>query len=303
MGEERKIRKTKKLRKLEERISKLTEKNEATPKERITKKIAKLEKKKARLEKWLKIKFPFRFLIKTAAIWLIIVGVCYGCSYIPVVREVKSMAMAAIAYVAPESVATAIDVVTFNVGTNNSDFEWLKSTLNAYISGEVKINVADTNSYSFSSTGDKFYVNDEQVSEERYREFVAEKEREGQEQREKDEKIMQEIFGTTSIDSMPLTQVVMKVITNTTPEIVSQVLDMSGLDAESKERVESDVNRALKIIPKLNNNQMNELVGIVTGKVKEQDEQLMRQAEEAQKNYEDAVRREEELLKELSGNM
>ena len=58
------VRKTGKMRKLEKKIARLNEKNQEMPKESITKKIAKLEKKKANLEKWLRIKLPFRFLIK-----------------------------------------------------------------------------------------------------------------------------------------------------------------------------------------------------------------------------------------------
>ena len=47
--------------------------------------------------------------------------------------------MAAIAYVAPESVAKVLDVVTLNIGANNNDFEWLKTTLLSYLNGEIKL--------------------------------------------------------------------------------------------------------------------------------------------------------------------
>lgn len=135
----RPVRKTGKMRKLEKKMATLNEKNQEMPKESITKKIAKLEKKKARLEKWLQIKLPFRFLIKLGTTWLIVGGVCYGCSYVPVVKEVKSAATAAIAYLAPEPIGQAIDIVTLNFGVSKQDFEWLKTTLKAYIAGEIQI--------------------------------------------------------------------------------------------------------------------------------------------------------------------
>ena len=87
----------------------------------------------------LKVKLPFRILIKTATIWLIIGGVCYGCSYVPVIKELKMAFTGAIAYVVPQPVSSVLDVVTLNLGVSNSDFEWLKSTIKSYINGEVKL--------------------------------------------------------------------------------------------------------------------------------------------------------------------
>ncbi len=226
------VRKTGKMRKLEKKIARLNEKNQEMPKESITKKIAKLEKKKANLEKWLRIKLPFRFLIKLGTTWLMIGGVCYGCSYVPVVKELKSAATAAIAYVAPEPVGQVIDIVTLNFGVSNQDFEWLKTTLKAYISGEIELKITD----------------------EPYEDNA-----------EKTEALAKEVLGTGDLSKLSITDIIGKIATNATPDIISQLLDMMNLTEESRERLEQDMNRALKILPKLNNSQMNELVEMLNG--------------------------------------
>ena len=270
MGEEIKIKKPKKMRKLEKKISKLTERNNITPKKSIEKKITKLEKKKVKLEKWLKIKLPFRILIQVALTWLILGGLCYGCSYVPIVREVKMVTMAAIAYVAPEPVAKVLDVVTLNVGANNNDFEWLKSRLKAYMNEDIKLETtSDENNYSSfgDSDGNTYYIGERQVSEEEYSQFKEKVEKEREEQYEKERELAQEVFGTTSADelnSMSMSEILMKIATNSTSEIISKLLDMSNLTPESRNIVEQDANRALKILKRLNNNQMNELVDIIT---------------------------------------
>lgn len=267
MEEEIKIKKSKKMRKLEKKINKLTEKNNITPKKSIEKKITKLEKKKLKLEKWLKIKLPFRILIKGVATWLIIGGVCYGCSYVPVVREVKMVTMAAIAYVAPEPVSKVLDVVTLNVGASNNDFEWLKNTLRGYISGEIELETISDDSMSYWSNGQEYYIGERQVSEAEYKKHKENLEKTYQEQQAKEEELIKEVLGTTSandITTMSIPDILMKVATNSTSEIISKALDLTDLTAESKKRAEQDLNRGLKILKKLNNNQMNELVEIIT---------------------------------------
>ena len=265
MEEEIKIKKSKKMRKLEKKINKLTEKNNITPKKSIEKKIMKLEKKKAKLEKWLKIKLPFRILIKTGVTWLIIGGVCYGCSYVPVVREVKMVTMAAIAYVAPEPVAKVLDVVTLNVGASNNDFDWLKTTLKAYMNEEIKLETNYTDvgigtGYTYDGESYDYRVNGQKVTEEEYNQYVAQ-------ENEKLENMAQDVLGTTDINTMStmsISEILMKVATNSTPEIISQLLDMSNLTSESRQRLGQDLNKGLKILKKLKNNQMNELVNIIT---------------------------------------
>lgn len=265
MGEEKKVRKPKKMRKLEKKINKLTEKNNITPKNSIEKKLTKLEKKKVKLEKWLKIKLPFRILIKGVATWLIIGGVCYGCSYVPVVKEVKMVTMAAIAYVAPEPVAKVLDVVTLNIGASNNDFEWLKNTLRGYISGDIELQTITTDDnlgtgYMYDGTTHVYTINGKEVTEKEYNQYIAER-------NEKLDNMAQDVLGTTSADdlsTMSISEILMKVATNSTPEIISQLLDMSNLTSESRQRLEQDLNKGLKILKKLNNNQMNELVNIIT---------------------------------------
>lgn len=306
MEEEKKVRKPKKMRKIEKKINKWTERNNITHKKGIEKKIAKLEKKKAKLEKWLKIKLPFRILIKTGVTWLVIGGVCYGCSYVPVVREIKMVTMAAIAYVAPEPVVKALDVVTLNIGTSNKDFEWLKTRTLSYLNGEIKldkiINESAGNSAVYSFDGEKYvyYLDGKEVTEAEYK-------KESKKQQEELEGLMQDVFGTTSADdlnSMPIPEILMKVATNSTPEIVSKVLDITDLTDESKQILEQDINRALKIIPKLNNNQMNELVEIITNEMKKKQEEnnkMFQDALDAQKNSQsqmDEEQRELELLQQ-----
>ncbi len=305
MGEETKIKKPKKMKKLEKKINKLTEKNNITPKKSIEKKLTKLEKKKVKLEKWLKIKLPFRFLIKTGVTWLIIGGVCYGCSYVPVVREIKMTTMAAIAYVAPEPVVKVLDVVTLNIGASNSDFEWLKTTLLSYLNEEIKLDTVSDDSTNYSSgysqdqSDYSYYIGERPVSEAEFKKYQADWEKKNQEQQEKTNELMQDVFGTTSandLTAMSIPEILMKVATNSTPEIVSKVLDMTDLTEESKQILEQDINRALKIIPKLNNNQMNELVDIIQNamnrsseeyeKAKDAMEETQRQMEEEQRQME-----------------
>lgn len=315
MEENKKIRKPKKMRKLEKKIAKLTEKNNIQTKQSTSKKIMKLEKKKAKLEKWLKIKLPFRFLIKTGVTWLILGGVCYGCSYVPVVREIKMTTMAAIAYVAPEPVVKVLDVVTLNVGASNSDFKWLKTTLLSYLNGEIKLdevineNTGHSGGYSFDGEKYVYHLDGKEVTEAEYKKYeedrekrFAEMEQEGKKQQAQTNELMQDVFGTTSandITTMSIPEILMKVATNSTPEIVSQVLDMTDLTAESKQRVEQDINRALKIIPKLNNNQMNELVEIITNamnKMQEESNKMYQDALEAQKGYQTQMEEEQRQM-------
>lgn len=254
-----------KMKKIEKKIAKLEEKKLKEPSTKLDKKIMKLEKKKVKLEKWLKIKLPFRILIKGLATWLIIGGVCYGCSYVPVLKEVKMVAMATISYVAPEPVATVLDIVTLNVGVNNNDFEWLKTTLMAYMNEEIELETNYTDNdigtgYTYDGTSYIYTINGQQVTEEEYNQYISKK-------NEELENMAQEVLGTTDVNemsSMSISDILIKVATNATPEIVSQFLDTSNLTDESKQRLEQDINRALKIIPKLNNNQMNELVEIIS---------------------------------------
>lgn len=124
-------------------------------------------------------------------------------------------------------------------------------------------------------------------------------EEEGKKQQAKQEELLNDVLGTTSADdlnSMSIPEILMKVATNSTPEIVSKVLDMTDLTEESKQILEQDINRALKIIPKLNNNQMNELVDIIQNamnrsseeyeKAKDAMEETQRQMEEEQRQME-----------------
>lgn len=322
MEEEKKKRKPKKMRKLEKKIEKLTEKNTKETKSRISKKIMKLEKKKTRLEKWLKIKLPFRFLIKTAVVWLILGGVCYGCSYVPVVKEIKMVAMAGISYVAPEPVVKALDIVTLNIGVNNNDFEWLKTRIKGYMTGEIELKPVIDNSTEHSggislvNGKTTYYLDGKEVSEEEFKKYEEdreqrwkERERIGQEQQKQEDELMQEVFGTTDMNSvslMSIPQILMKVATNSTPEIVSKVIDMIDLTEESKRVLEQDVNRALKIIPKLNNNQMNELVEIITdemNRIQEENNELMNKArnavEETRKQMDEEQRKLEEMEQQM----
>lgn len=232
------VRKTGKMKKIERKIAKLTKENQVAPKESLTKKIAKLEKKKMKHKKWLSIKLPVRILIKGVITWGVIGVTCYACSYVPIVKEVKSMATAAIAYVAPKSVGTVVDVATLNFGANNKDYEWLKNTIVAYVSETTKI--------EFITEADEQYV---QYSD----------------QQEKTEELAQEVFGTTNLQDLSPTDIVNKLTTNSTPEIVSQLVQVMNLTEESKKTLEQDLNRALKILPKLNTNQMNELIDLITG--------------------------------------
>lgn len=307
MEEEIKIKKSKKMRKLEKKINKLTEKNNITPKKSIEKKITKLEKKKLKLEKWLKIKLPFRILIKGLATWLIIGGVCYGCSYVPVVREVKMVTMATLAYVAPEPVAKVLDVITLNVGASNNDFEWLKTTLKAYMNEEVKLETNHTDvgigtGYTYDGESYDYRVNGQKVTEEEYNQYVAQ-------ENEKLENMAQDVLGTTDINTMStmsISEILMKVATNSTPEIISQLLDMSNLTYESRQKVEQDINRALKILKKLNNNQMNELIEIINERINIEEQKynenklFYQKSEELAKKYNQLMEKEQELFKQYS---
>lgn len=260
-----------KMKKLEKKISKLEEQKLKKPSSRLDKKIIKLEKKKVKLEKWLKIKLPLRILIKGAATWLIIGGVCYGCSYIPIVKEIKMATMGAVAYVAPDPVVKVLDVVTLNIGANKNDFEWLKTTLQSYLDDESKLEVDNNTGFVY----DDYRINGQQVTEEEYNQYISKN-------NEKLDNMAEEVLGATSLEqmsSMSIPEILIKVATNSTPEIVSQFLDMSNLTKESKQRVEQDVNRAIKIIPKLNNNQMDELVNMINSKNEENQKQDKLQAE------------------------
>lgn len=305
MEEEIKVKKTKKMKKLERKITKLTEKNNGTPKKSIEKKITKLEKKKTRLEKWLKIKLPFRILIKGIATWLILGGICYGCSYVPVVREVKMVAMAAIAYVAPEPVTKVLDIVTINVGANNDDFEWLKNTLKSYMNGEVELENKDYD-YGYISNGPdglEYYIGENQVSEAEYREFQEKLDKKNQEQQAKADKLTQDILGTTSTDelqAMSIAEILVKVATNSTPELVSTIIDMTDLTEEGKEIAKQDLNKALKILKKLNNNQMNELVEIITNANNAIMDEAQRASDEYKATMEEEQRKLEEMQKQLA---
>lgn len=191
MEEEKKVRKPKKMRKLEKKINKLTEKNNITPKKSIEKKLTKLEKKKVKLEKWLKIKLPFRILIKTGVTWLIIGGVCYGCSYVPVVREVKMATMVAISYVAPEPVVKVLDVVTLNIGASNRDFEWLKTRALSYLNGEIKLDeiinesVGHSGGYSFDGEKYVYHLDGKEVTEAEYKKYEEDREKDFQKWKKK----------------------------------------------------------------------------------------------------------------------
>lgn len=297
---------SRKMKKLEKKLRILEDKKLKQPSEKINKKIMKLEKKKARLEKWLKIKLPFRILIRTGVTWLIIGGVCYGCSYVPVVREIKIATMTAIAYVAPEPVVKVLDVVTLNVGASNSDFEWLKTTLMAYINEEIKLETKSTDEstevhYYYDGNKYIYYRNGKEVSEEEYKKYEAERDKKWQEQREK----VNDVLGTTSLEevnTMSIPEILMKVATNSTPELISELLDMSNLTEESKQRVEQDINKALKIIPKLNNNQMNELVEIITNLLRKQQEEadkLMQQAIDTQNSYQQQMENEQREMEQI----
>lgn len=258
-----------KLKKIEKKLSMLEQKKIEKPSSTIDKKIEKLEKKKTKLEKWLRVKLPVRILIKGVAVWLVIGGICYICSYVPVVKEIKVAAMGAIAYAAPEPVVKILDVVTLNVGVNNNDFEWLKTTLKGYIDVDIILETddkeGDIGHYS-DENGDIYTIKGEQVSKEEYNRYI-------EEQNGKLENMVGEVFGTTTakdISSMSLSELIMKVATNSTPELVSQLLDMTNLTSESKKRAEQDINKALKVITKLNNNQMNELVDIINDIIEEE---------------------------------
>ena len=128
---------------------------------------------------------------------------------------------------------------------------------------------SDENNYSSfgDSDGNTYYIGERQVSEEEYSQFKEKVEKEREEQYEKERELAQEVFGTTSADelnSMSMSEILMKIATNSTSEIISKLLDMSNLTPESRNIVEQDANRALKILKRLNNNQMNELVDIIT---------------------------------------
>lgn len=316
MGEEIKIKKPKKMRKLEKKISKLTERNSITPKKSIEKKITKLEKKKVKLEKWLKIKLPFRILIQVALTWLILGGLCYGCSYVPIVREVKMVTMAAIAYVAPEPVAKVLDVVTLNVGANNNDFEWLKNRLRGYISGDIQIeteydsSTEHSGSVSLNDNGEYTYILDgKEISEEEYKKYEenrekrwAEMDKKGQEQQAKQEELLKEVLGTTSADelsSMSMAEILVKIATTSTPEIISRLLDISNLTPESRNIVEQDANRALKILKRLNNNQMNELVDIITTTSNDIMNEAQKAVDETNAQMEEEQRKIEEMQQKM----
>jgi len=229
------VRKTGKMKKIERKIANLTEKNQENPKESTVKKIAKLEKKKARLEKWLRIKLPFRFLIKLGIAWLILGLICLACTYIPILREIKSAITAAIAYAAPEEVGQVLDAVTLNFGANKQETEWLQDTLDAYLNEEIVLETKPVENTP--------------------------------EMKQEAEALAQEVLGTTDVKNMSMKEIASKVATNATPELVSEALDMMNLTEESKQQVEADVNRALEIIPKLNNSQMNELMGVINKQV------------------------------------
>lgn len=254
-----------KIKKIEEKLLELKEEQKENPSTKIDTRINKLEKKKQRQENWLKIKLPFRILIKGGAIWLIIGLICYICSYVPIVKEIKTATMGAIAYLAPEPVVKVIDVVTLNVGVSNNDFNWLKDTLINYLTGDVELETNDKDSdtgYSYSNTnGYTYKIKGKEVSKEEYDKFI-------EEQNGTLENILEEVLGTTSIDtmnSMSISEILVKIATNSTPEIVSQILDMSNLTNESKQEVQKDANKALKIIHRLNNNQMDELIDLIIG--------------------------------------
>lgn len=261
MEENQKQIKNKKLRKIEQKINDLKEKNNIEPKKRLEKKIIKLEKKKEKLEKWLKIKLPFRILIRFSTVWLAIGIICLGSSYVPILKEVKTVTMAAIAYVAPEPLAKALDIVTLNVGAKNNDFEWLKTTVKSYLYEEIKLeteSIENNGGAGVRYDGEKYVytINGKEVSETEYNEYI-------EKENAKIEEMAKEVFGTdssTEITSMSIAEIITRVATNSTPELVSQLLDMSNLTKSSRERLEKDINKALKIVPKLNNNQMNELV-------------------------------------------
>lgn len=258
-----------KLKKLEKKLAKLEEKKLTKPSFKLDKKIMKLEKKKIKLEKWLKIKLPFRILITTGIIWVSIAGISYACSYIPVLKEIKVAATGAIAYAAPEPVSKALDIITLNVGTNNNDFEWLKNTIKGYLTGEIQLDTVD---YDYTSDGESYTQSLGEISEEEYERIMAKQ----QEINNELDGLATEALGTSidNIESMSLSEILMRVATNSTPELVSKILDATNLTTESKQRVQQDVNRALKIIPKLNNNQMSELVDLITNILQDANEQF-----------------------------
>lgn len=297
-----------KMKKLEKKLSKLEEQKANNSNAKLDKKIMKLEKKKAKLEKWLKIKLPFRILIKGLTTWLIIGGVCYGCSYVPAIKEVKMIAMATISYVAPEPVTKVLDVVTLNVGVSNNDFEWLKTTLQKYINEEVELKTKDNvntgvvSNYN-KNTGEIYYTyffNGKEITEEEYEQHVSEI-------NEGLVNTAEEVLGATTseeIEAMTISEILMKITTNATPELVSELLDKSYLTEESKDIIKQDANKALKILPRLNNNQMSTLVNIINEKInieKQKDNEyslFYQNVNELEEKHNQLMEKEQELLKE-----
>ena len=286
-----------KMKKLEKKISKLEEQKLKKPSSRLDKKIIKLEKKKVKLEKWLKIKLPLRILIKGVATWLIIGGVCYGCSYIPVVREVKMATMAAIAYATPEPVTKVLDVVTLNVGVNKDDFEWLKTRLQNYINGEIQLNVKQDESesnyiYIYDEDSDACYIDYNSENQPSDEEYINDKNKEIDELTEK-------ALGTSinNVNSMSIPEILMRVSINSTPELISKILDTTNLTTESKQILEKDINKALKIIPKLNNTEINELIELITNMFN--NNEIINQANTQKENTQMLTELEQEQLKAL----
>lgn len=286
-----------KMKKLEKKISKLEEQKLKKPSSRLDKKIIKLEKKKVKLEKWLKIKLPLRILIKGVATWLIIGGVCYGCSYIPVVREVKMATMAAIAYATPEPVTKVLDVVTLNVGVNKDDFEWLKTRLQNYINGEIELNVKQDESesnyiYIYDEDSDACYIDYNSENQPSDEEYINDKNKEIDELTEK-------ALGTSinNVNSMSIPEILMRVSINSTPELISKILDTTNLTTESKQILEKDINKALKIIPKLNNTEINELIELITNMFN--NNEIINQANTQKENTQMLMELEQEQLKAL----
>ncbi len=235
---------SRKSRKINEKIEKLEEKNKTKHSKRIDKKIAKLVKKRERHENWLKIKLPFRILIKLCSIWIVIALISYSFTFIPLLKEAKVATMAAVAYVAPSEVTKVLDVVTINFGAKKSDYSWLKNTMNDYLNKEKELEIDED-----------FKVTDEKVVEEN---------------EEKISSIAKDVLGTNDTDkisSMPVQEILTKAAKNATPEMVSEAVDATPLTSESKEMLKNDINKALKIISKLNGSQMDELVETIKSKM------------------------------------
>ncbi len=126
--------------------------------------------------------------------------------------------------------------------------------------------------------------------------------RRNQEQQANADELMQDVLGTTSADelqTMSITEILMKISTNSTPELVAEIINMTDLTEESKQRAEEDLNRALKILKKLNNNQMNELVEIIASTSSNIMNEAQKASDEMKAIMEEEQRKMEEMQKKI----